>query len=342
MYQSRKERAESYFYNMRRFHNHIKRNLYDKYTRNINKLLDLACGKGGDLNKWESNNIKNVIGYDINEKSIMEARKRIEKSKSSTDVKVDVKDLSRNVIDGNKDCDVVTSMFAFHYFFESEDTFNTIMKSIDNNLKVGGYFMGTMFDGKLITDLIKESNTFELVDNNVVRFKLKRYTSVTDDLFGNKLSVFLKDTVLDEPMDEYIVMFDKFVNEMKRRGYELVESSLFDEFYSNTFNMNKVEKRVSFLNRTFVFKRIEKSFCVQEADYLVECEWSIKPEDMKRIQLVKKYKKALNNKIEKESDNNKKNDYILVRDNLDNIHDENLPKRVRNYIEFINKEIDQN
>jgi mRNA (guanine-N7-)-methyltransferase len=50
---------------MRRFHNNVKRQLYDKYTKNIYKLLDLACGKGGDLDKWVSNNIKYVVGYDI-------------------------------------------------------------------------------------------------------------------------------------------------------------------------------------------------------------------------------------------------------------------------------------
>ena len=38
MYQSKGERVQSYFYNMRRFHNNIKRSLYDKYTKNIDKL----------------------------------------------------------------------------------------------------------------------------------------------------------------------------------------------------------------------------------------------------------------------------------------------------------------
>jgi hypothetical protein len=109
---------------MRRFHNNVKRELYDKYTREINKLLDLACGKGGDLDKWVSNNIKSVVGYDINERSILEAQRRVNEYKYSINTKVDVnvRDLSRNVIDGNKDCDVVTSMFAFHYFFETEET----------------------------------------------------------------------------------------------------------------------------------------------------------------------------------------------------------------------------
>ena len=82
MFQSKSERAKSYFYNMRRFHNNVKRQLYDKYTKNIDKLLDLACGKGGDLDKWVSNNIKTVIGYDIDEKSIIEAQRRVREYKT--------------------------------------------------------------------------------------------------------------------------------------------------------------------------------------------------------------------------------------------------------------------
>ena len=74
MYQSRTQRANSYFYNMRRFHNNVKRQLYDKYTKNIDKLLDLACGKGRHsifLNKKGYN----VLGADLSEKSIFEAKK---------------------------------------------------------------------------------------------------------------------------------------------------------------------------------------------------------------------------------------------------------------------------
>lgn len=340
MYQSRQERAKSYFYNMRKFHNNVKRQLYDKYTKNINKLLDLACGKGGDLDKWVSNNIKTVIGYDINEKSIIEAKRRItEYPNKNLNINVDVRDLSRNVIDGDKDCDVITSMFAFHYFFESKDTFNTIMSSIDNNLKIGGYFMGTMFDGDLISNLVKDSEKFELIDDNKVRFRLNRYFPLTQNLFGNKLSVYLNETVLDEPMDEYIVYFNKFVAEMRKRGYELVESKLFNEYNPSSFNLNEVEKRVSFLNRSFVFKRtgiemILPNSCKEEYGYLIECEWPLS----KKGKLINKYKKALNIKIQETSGDRQK-DYIFIRDNFERIpellNDNSIETSIRNYMKMI-------
>ena len=67
-------RNNSYFINMRKFHNSIKKGLYDKYANGVSNLLEIAVGKGGDLSKWNGNNIKHVVGYDIDEKSIIEAK----------------------------------------------------------------------------------------------------------------------------------------------------------------------------------------------------------------------------------------------------------------------------
>lgn len=58
------------FTNMRKFHNWIKRKMYNKYTRGISNLLELAVGKSGDLDKWYKNKITNVVGYDIDQDSI--------------------------------------------------------------------------------------------------------------------------------------------------------------------------------------------------------------------------------------------------------------------------------
>lgn len=252
MNQSKFQRSKSYFYNMRKFHNNIKRDLLNKYAHNVDNLLDLACGKGGDLQKWYDNKIKNIIGYDINDDSVQEAKRRL-KTFSNTNFKVELNtlDLSNFILKGNQNFDVITSMFAFHYFFENERTFETIFDSIGNNLKIGGIFMGTFFDGKSVRNLLKSSPIWDS------HFYIKyRNNNNNDNLFGNKIGVSLKDTVLDEITDEYIVDFDWFVNVMKLRGYILIESNLFSELNYESFKLNNVEKQCSFLNRTFVFKKI--------------------------------------------------------------------------------------
>jgi len=347
MYQNRYERSRSYFYNMRRFHNNVKRYMYSKYASGINRLLDLACGKGGDLDKWVSNDIKYVMGYDINERSILEAMRRVMEYKNrglldNKVVELDIKDLSRNEILGKQDYDVVTSMFAFHYFFESEDTFNTIMRTIDNNLKEGGYFMGTMFDGDSLKGVMNRGvDNYELKDNNDVKFSIKLYDSLTDKIFGNKISVYLKDTVLDEPMDEYVVYFNKFVDIMNERGYELVESELFNKLYDNlnvNIKLSDVEKGVSYLNRNFVFRRMVRNICKKESDYLMECVWPIDVSEMRRKRYIEKYKKALDKKV-KSATKDTKIDYMFIRDNFEKGDEiwlnENIKDSVRKYYKRI-------
>jgi mRNA (guanine-N7-)-methyltransferase len=255
MNQTKAQRATSYFYNMRKFHNSIKRSLYEHFAKNTDNVLELAVGKGGDLDKWISNGIKNVVGYDIDTASIEECQRRVtERNDPKTKVNVAVKDLSREILLGEQSFDVVSCMFAFHYFFASKDTFNVIIQSVLNNIKPGGIFMGTMFDGDSLHYLNKH-NKFELKDKQELRFRLN-FKERTTSQFGNKVSVFIKDTVLDQPMDEYIVLMGDFISLMKGNRFELLETYPFQE-YVPWFHpkLSPVEQKVSFLNRTFVFKK---------------------------------------------------------------------------------------
>jgi mRNA (guanine-N7-)-methyltransferase len=360
--QTQKERSQSYFYELRRYHNSIKRTLYDTYTKNIDNLLEIAAGKGSDLNKWVSNRIKHVVGYDIDLNSIEEGKRRLKATKGYTPkVELNVLDLSRNVITPTVPFDVVSAMFCFHYFFESEQTFNTIISSIKSNLKSGGIFMGTMFDGDSLLHLkVPESDTIELSDQGEVRFKLnflgKSYQK--ESPFGNKLSVFIKDTVLDEPMDEYIVKFDSFVKLMKSNGFELIDSKMFESFYEPYVNagnkaLNSLQKEVSFLNRTFVFKyglsRPNDEYksvtspvvgglnphCKQETDYLTECDWS--SEQLNMI-ILYKYMKAFDNKIKISNEENKEK-LLYIKINFLNpdeiLNKETVSNDIKDYYKYI-------
>ena len=89
---------------MRQYHNSIKRQYIHKYTQegktNV-KLLDLACGKGGDLRKWiDSKYIALVRGFDINSDSINEAKRRLAGLKygKGKDITFNTGDLSKEVL----------------------------------------------------------------------------------------------------------------------------------------------------------------------------------------------------------------------------------------------------
>jgi 2-polyprenyl-3-methyl-5-hydroxy-6-metoxy-1,4-benzoquinol methylase len=55
---------------LKKFHNKIKRLLIQRFAGSCSTLLDLACGRGGDLYKWIDCDIKYVRGYDIAEDEV--------------------------------------------------------------------------------------------------------------------------------------------------------------------------------------------------------------------------------------------------------------------------------
>lgn len=226
------------FYGLRKFHNKIKQDLYSRYTGKA--LLEIASGKGGDQRKVCGTS-KIVIGYDINPESVKEAKRR-SKNIKNCNVKFiyRVKDLSKEVITSKFPFDLVSSMFSFHYFFKNKDTLDTIMKSIKCNLKNDGYFIGTIFD-------------FDKVMETVINTKEVRITKnkIGKTLYGNEIEVYINSTVLDKPEIEYLVPFPLFVSYMKKNGFELIESHLFNPIP----DLRSYEKQLSSLYRTFVFKK---------------------------------------------------------------------------------------
>lgn len=252
------ERSRTFYYNLRRFHNWIKRGLINRYFAN-SIVLDLASGKGGDMNKWIDANVMQVEGYDIDVPSVLEARRRLASTDTkNTGINYHVQDLSKHVVTeyGPQRFDVVSSMFAFHYFFEGESSLLTILDSIDNNLKVGGYFVCCLFDGDLIEAKLK-SGSFKTPN-----FRITKKSQHTFQPYGNKIGVLMRETVLDEEMDEYIVHPKDLIGILQWWGLELVETKSFDDMYKEWSSqdrrnrLNQFEEEVSFLNRYYVFKRV--------------------------------------------------------------------------------------
>lgn len=256
-----KPRQTSYFFDMRRFHNYIKRLLLDTYSVKNGKggHLDLACGKGGDIYKWGDTSIRYVQGYDICSESVAEAKRRNEKFVEkpiykNMDYNFLVKDLCKDLIETDNVFDSASCFFAIHYFFKDQASFYNILKNT-KQLKIGGHFMVSCF----CSDQLEK--TGYSIENS--KFKIIPNTSKEDSKFGRKLDVFLKDTVLDEQTTEYIVDYPFFIKTVESLGFQLVETKLFEEYYDNwsknNNSLNSLSKMFSFLNRAFVFVKVKES-----------------------------------------------------------------------------------
>ena len=51
--------------------------------------------------------------------------------------------------------DIISSQFSMHYYFQSRRTFDGFIRNLKENIKKGGYFIGTCYDGKKIFDHFK-------------------------------------------------------------------------------------------------------------------------------------------------------------------------------------------
>jgi mRNA (guanine-N7-)-methyltransferase len=60
-----KRRKESPILFIRNFNNWVKAVLFNETVRAGDKVLDLGCGKGGDLNKWKKQGISWLTGIGI-------------------------------------------------------------------------------------------------------------------------------------------------------------------------------------------------------------------------------------------------------------------------------------
>lgn len=185
---------------LQQFHNAAKRALLAEFATGSQRLLDLACGRGGDIHKWRSQGIPHVTGLDISSKSIDEARDRLRASAPSANYHFEQTDLRKGCWQGDAPFDVVTCMFALHFFFESESAAHALLKCAAANLKPGGVFLGIVPDGLQVNELIR----YGPFDNGVLR--VQALWQGKPACFGSAYTCSIAGTVTEgSQVPEYLV-----------------------------------------------------------------------------------------------------------------------------------------
>eukprot|EP00516_Mucochytrium_quahogii_P002685 CAMPEP_0203750532 /NCGR_PEP_ID=MMETSP0098-20131031/4745_1 /ASSEMBLY_ACC=CAM_ASM_000208 /TAXON_ID=96639 /ORGANISM=" , Strain NY0313808BC1" /LENGTH=1044 /DNA_ID=CAMNT_0050639877 /DNA_START=403 /DNA_END=3534 /DNA_ORIENTATION=- len=103
------------------------------------KVLDLACGRGGDLNKWKASAsvMEKYVGVDIASVALDEARDRAKDGPTHTFVESDMSDLrllENSHIKGEQ-FDIVSVQFAFHYVCGSAERCDNFFRICSSSLK---------------------------------------------------------------------------------------------------------------------------------------------------------------------------------------------------------------
>ncbi|QLG71115.1 hypothetical protein HG535_0B01530 [Zygotorulaspora mrakii] len=231
---------------LRNFNNAIKYMLIDKYTRPGDVVLELGCGKGGDLRKYGNANISQFIGVDISNASIQEAHKRYNS----------MRNLSFQVILITGDCfgeslgvavesfpecrfpcNIVSLQFCLHYAFETEEKARRTLLNISKSLRIGGHFFGTIPDSEFIRyKLNKISPEVEKPSwgNSIykVTFENNEYLKNDHEFpspFGQMYVYWLEDAIDNVP--EYVVPFETLRSLGDEYGLELELQMPFNKFF---------------------------------------------------------------------------------------------------------------
>jgi len=132
---------------MRKLHNDAKRRLIQSQVLKGSLVLDVGCGRGGDLHKW-----KNcvVYGVDPDPESITEANKRALECGYDSWAKFSVGDIHSAPM---LPFDIVCYNFSFQYLFKSTNLLRSSLVQIANRLRIGGKLIGVVPDAAYITSL---------------------------------------------------------------------------------------------------------------------------------------------------------------------------------------------
>ena len=248
--------------NLYGYNNYIKSYLYQTYLKKKDKVLDLAGGRGGDLLKMTNSNY--VLHIDIVNKLLEEAKNRHNHMNKKQDIdflKFDLLGNNVNKIEkikekrNIKDFDMVTCQFAFHYLCQSKKTLDFIIKLINENLKSGGTFMMTGYDGKVIFDLLQQNDFIEYKYKDDVFVKIiKKYDDTKLKNFGQSINVYVEKIGI--PQDEYLINFDYVTKQFKKHNISVVEENNFSNKISGyTKYLSPDEIKYIELHKYIVYKK---------------------------------------------------------------------------------------
>ena len=270
--------------NLRRFHNNIKSKLIFEYCQKADakKLLDIACGRGGDLQKWLNRNLKltYIFAFDNHKQSIYSSIKKGGEFDGAIARFINIKNdyklkkirmpfiqfsnlniLDHNILtelnklDQNKIYDIVSCQFALHYFCENDIILNNVLNLISKKLNKGGYFIGTATDGDLVNNILNHGNV-NIPLLQLIKKSINNYLFYINVESSNSSKNYFE---IQGISNEFFLFKEKLKNLAIKNNLILIEYKSFYEYYksSNTIvPLSVYEMIISFLNFSFVFQKV--------------------------------------------------------------------------------------
>ncbi|XP_052441272.1 mRNA cap guanine-N7 methyltransferase isoform X1 [Carassius gibelio] len=237
------ERNKSRIVHMRNFNNWLKSVLIAEILDKVKErrrevtVLDLGCGKGGDLLKWKKGRIDKLVCADIAAVSIEQCQQRYndmrrrghpnDRTFSAQFITADCSRelLSEKLRDPELRFDVCSCQFVCHYSFESEQQADTMLRNACERLRPGGFFIGTTPDAYELVKRLEASDS-DSFGNEVFRVSFQKKGDYP--LFGCQYDFSLEGVV---NVPEFLVYFPLLEEMAKKYNMRLVYKKTFKEFF---------------------------------------------------------------------------------------------------------------
>lgn len=190
--------------------------------------------------------------------------------------------------------DVVSNQFAIHYFFKDALTLNNFLRNVSECCKVGGYFIGTSYDGREVFRQLETKSNGESISirtaEGVKMWEIRKQydgNKFENDVSSLGYRVDVYQESINKTFSEYLVNYEYLTRLLENYGFVLLNrdetrdiglpSSIggFDQLFykmeseiknrrlkkSNIGDANNLttnEKKISFLNKYFVFKKVRQ------------------------------------------------------------------------------------
>ncbi|KAJ3452773.1 mRNA cap guanine-n7 methyltransferase [Anaeramoeba flamelloides] len=321
-------------YRLRSLNNWIKSVLLDQYLEDQGSVLDLCCGKGGDLQKYRSLKIGSLVAVDFAAKSIENAVSRYNTMNPQFNAKFGVGDcFERGLLSFLEDgvCfDLVSCQFSLHYACDTQERLESLFENASCRLKRGGYFIATIPDADLIVQKLKEIEGWKF-GNNKYQIEFMKNDKIPNDKsffpsFGTKYKFKLDEAVFDLP--ESLIHTPTLTKVARKYGFKPILEKNFHDIFNKFRKVKKYQE---------LFKRLK---CLNQKGGVDDDDWEImglylgvafkkikatshyNPEKLVRIPRCYPYSKESIVKIVKNTNKNENNEQALELQNTTQITNE--------------------
>lgn len=241
---------------LKRFNNWAKSALINmntpKSTESGLRVLDLGCGKGGDLRKWTHHKLSEMVLVDIAAVSVEQASARYAEGQFPWNARFFSGDAFRRPLDTvvpssvlGPGFDVVTMQFCLHYGWESQESARMMLRNVATSLHSGGVLIATIPDDATLLARLHDANALEF-GNDDYKVVFDERHEAGERPFGYRYLFWLKDAVDNVP--EYVVDSAALEALASEFGLRLKYKARFDQILTDGYQRKDLRNLLDKMN----------------------------------------------------------------------------------------------